>query len=551
MPSKLTLTLTLSVVMIVMAAAQEPLHEVKGIHQAESEYYGKIFDASRQSAVGSQQFKAPTAEETQSRPRSASGRQSAVFSQQFEAPTAEETQSRPRSASGRQSAVFSPQPPENGGEKPAPLISLKSGEETVMVFGWHPYWAGSTAYTYYDYDVLTHIAYFSYEVDTATGGYTTLRGWDTTPIISYAHQRGVKVVLTVTNFGSARNTELLTDTVKQWNLIDNLIQQLQSRNGDGVNFDFESVPSAQKANMVSFCRRAVRGIKGALPSAEISLATPAVNWSDGWDLAALAGICDYLIMMGYNYYWSGSSTAGPVSPISGENYNITRSLNEDYIGDGVPPGKLLLGVPWYGYDWPVTGSDRKAPTTGSGTSRLYNSALNLAASHTVNFDQTTGVPWISYQSSGKWQQMWYDDSLSLQMKNNLAINLNLAGIGIWALSYEAGRDELWNGLKAAITGTTSSDGGTAAPAGSQIITVTPSPVSDMAIIDYTIHHRSRVILQVYGSDGRLVATLADGIMEPGLFREQLNAGNYAPGIYFCLLQTETGRSVCKFAVIKR
>ena len=255
-------------------------------------------------------------------------------------------------------------------------------------------------------------------------------------------------------------------------------------------------------------------------------------------------------MMGYNYYWSGSSTAGPVAPVSGENYNITRSLNEDYVGDGVPSGKLLLGVPWYGYDWPVTGSERKAPTTGTGTSRLYNSALNLAASHTVIFDQPTGVPWISYQSSGQWRQMWYDDSLSLQIKNNLAMNLNLAGIGIWALSYEAGRDELWNGLKAAITGTTSSDEGSIKDNEDQIITVTPSLVSDMAVIDYRVSRRSRVALQVYGIDGRPVASLTDEIMEPGTYSETLYAGDYAPGIYFCILQTETGRSVRKFAVIK-
>ena len=517
MHNKITLALILSAAIMMNAAAQQPQPEVKGIHQVESEYYGRKYDSPGQSVVDSSGLR----HRRSLNPVSASWRIG----------TAAVT------ASGV-------------AEKPAPLIYTKNGGENTMVFGWHPYWAGSTAYIYYDYDVLTHIAWFSYEVDTATGGYTTLRGWDTTPIISYAHERGVKVILTVTNFGSARNTELLTDTVKQWNLINNLIFQLQTRNGDGVNFDFESVPSAQKANMVSFCRRAVRGIKGALPAAEISLATPAVNWSDGWDLAALAGICDYLIMMGYNYYWSGSATAGPVAPISGENYNITRSLNEDYINDGVPPGKLLLGVPWYGYDWPVTGSDRKAPTTGTGTSRLYNTALNLAAGHTVIFDQPTGVPWISYQSSGQWRQMWYDDSLSLQLKNNLALGLNLAGIGIWALSYEAGRDELWNGLKAAITGTTSSDEGSLTEDEGQLITVTPSLVSDMAVIDFRIFRRSRVTLHIYSSQGRQVASLADRMMEPGMYSETLYAGNYAPGIYFCLLQTESGRSVLKFAVIK-
>ncbi|MCA1741498.1 MAG: hypothetical protein LC630_03305, partial [Bacteroidales bacterium] len=434
-------------------------------------------------------------------------------------------------------------------ETPSLLKSRSAGTLTHKVYGWHPYWADPMAYTFYDYNALSHIAYFSLEVDTATGGYTTLRGWDTTPVISYAHARGVKVTLTVTNFGSARNTELLTDTVKQWNLINTVINQLQSRNGDGVNFDFESVPAAQKANMVSFCRRAVTGIKAVLPEAEISLATPAVNWSDGWDLGALAGICDYIIMMGYNYYWSGSSTAGPVAPISGETYNITKSINDDYLADGVSPGKLLLGVPWYGYDWPVTSSIRKAATTGTGTSRIYNTALGLVASNTRIFDNLTGVPYISYQTT-QWRQMWYDDSTSLQIKSNFARDMNLAGIGIWALSYEAGRPELWEGLKTAfIAGYTSSGDGTPAePAGD--IQIIPNPVTEESVIRYTIAKRSYVTLRIYDTGGRLIASLAARVMEPGSYSEPLDAGYLSAGIYICILETSEGRSALRFAVIK-
>jgi spore germination protein YaaH len=429
------------------------------------------------------------------------------------------------------------------------LKSRNAGTLTHKVHGWHPYWANASAHIYYDYEALSHISYFSLEVDTATGGYTTLRGWDTTPIIAYAHQRGVKVTLTVTNFGSARNTELLTDTVKQWTLINTVISQLQSRNGDGVNFDFESVPATQKANMVSFCRRAVRGIKAVLPNAEISLATPAVNWSDGWDLGALAGICDYLIMMGYNYYWSGSSTAGPVAPVSGETYHVVRSINEDYLADGVPPGKLLLGVPWYGYDWPVTGSDRKSATTGTGTSRIYNSAIALAASHTRVFDDATGVPWISYENAG-WRQMWYDDSLSLQMKSNIAKDMDLAGIGIWALSYEAGRPELWKGLKTAFLENYTSSGGNprAEPAGN--LQIVPNPVTDRSVVYYTITRRSHITLRIYDTEGRLAASIADRVMDPGSYTETLDCGSFAPGIYICILQTHSGRYALKFAVIK-
>jgi spore germination protein YaaH len=434
-------------------------------------------------------------------------------------------------------------------ETPSLLKSRNAGTLTHKIYGWHPYWAGSTAYLYYDYAALSHIAYFSYEVDTATGGYTTLRGWDTTPIISYAHSRGVKVTLTVTNFGTAPNTEILTDTVKQWNLINTVINQLQSRNGDGVNFDFESVPAVQKANMVSFCRRAVRGIKAALPAAEISLATPAVNWSDGWDLGALAGICDYLIMMGYNYYWSGSSTAGPVAPVSGENYHIVKSINDDYLADGVPAGKLLLGVPWYGYDWPVVSSARKAATTGTGTSRTYVKALEIAAGKTRIFDDLTGVPYVSYQTT-EWRQMWYDDSTSLQLKSNIVKDMNLAGLGIWALSYEAGRPELWKGLKTAFLAgyTSSGEGPPAQPDGS--LRIIPNPVTEASVVRYTISKRSHVTLSIYDTGGRLISSLVGSMIDPGSYTEPLDAGTLDPGIYICVLQTRQGWSAMKFAVIE-
>ena len=440
-------------------------------------------------------------------------------------------------------AVISP-------ETPVTLKSTTDGAPAFMVYGWHPYWAGTYAHLNYDYNVLTHIAYFSYEVDTATGSYSTLRGWDTTPLIDYAHQRGVKVMLTVTNFGSERNTKILTDTVKQWTLINTVIAQLKARNGDGVNFDFETVPSAMKANMVSFCRRAVRGIKAELPLAEISFATPPVNWSDGWDLEALGGICDYLIMMGYNYHWSGSSTAGPVAPLDGENYDIERSIREDYLDKGVAPSRLLLGMPWYGYDWPVNSSARKATTTGTGKSKTYITTLQMVLSYGKTFDNETSVPWTSYQDGTQWHQMWFEDSLSLLLKANYAKKNGLAGVGIWALSYESGRSELWNGLKAVIAGTVSSGGNPSLPGsgGSEILSLIPNPVTDKARVSCYIASPGKITLSVLDSRGRPVVVLTEGTAPPGIYSHTVDAEALAPGIYFCVLNTSHGRSVKKFAV---
>ena len=45
-----------------------------------------------------------------------------------------------------------------------------------------------------------------------------------------------------------------------------------------------------------------------------------------------------------------------------------------------------------------------------------------------------------------WRQCWYDDSLSLSIKYQYAKDLNLNGIGIWALGYDNGDDRLWGAL---------------------------------------------------------------------------------------------------------
>ena len=45
-------------------------------------------------------------------------------------------------------------------------------------------------------------------------------------------------------------------------------------------------------------------------------------------------------------------------------------------------------------------------------------------------------------------QGWYDDSLSLSLKYDFAINNNLLGVGIWALGYDGTNPELWDLLSA-------------------------------------------------------------------------------------------------------
>ncbi len=183
-------------------------------------------------------------------------------------------------------------------------------------FGFHPYWTTAGAYTTYDYSSLSTIGYFGMDVDPETGGATSMHDWRTTPVIAYAHARGVRVVLVVTNFGAAANQKILDDPAKRSALAARIADEVRNAGGDGVNIDFEGVAAAQRSGLVLFMEQLANRVRSENPVAEISMATPAVDWSGAFDLVRLAEICDYLIVMGYDICRAPQAGQGRRRPTS-------------------------------------------------------------------------------------------------------------------------------------------------------------------------------------------------------------------------------------------
>ena len=107
--------------------------------------------------------------------------------------------------------------------------------------------------------------------------------------------------------------------------IQNLLQKVTDKNADGIDIDFELLPYSQRDNLVLFMQELTESFNSILEDPIITMATPAVDWSNAWDYDQLAQITDGLFIMGYNYFYSGSSTAGPVSPLGGYYYDIHTS----------------------------------------------------------------------------------------------------------------------------------------------------------------------------------------------------------------------------------
>ncbi len=327
---------------------------------------------------------------------------------------------------------------------PANPIQPRDTGPSKTVFGYHPYWQG-TKWQNYNYDLLSTIAYFSAEAN-GSGQLTNLHGWPATDLINKAHANGVQVVLTVTLFNKTALETLLSSSTNRQNLIKNLVYEVKRAGADGVNVDFEAFPASQKANLVTFVKNLRSTLRDSISHAQVTLATPAVDWSSAWDFNALATESDGLFIMGYDYHWKGSSTTGPVAPLKGGSYNITNTVNTYLSVTGNNADKIILGCPYYGYQWPASSGDKGANTTGSGTAVLFSTAESKALSYGKQWDSASETPWYKYQNNG-WFQAWYDDSLSLSKKYDFALSKNLGGIGMWALGYDSGYDQLWNLLK--------------------------------------------------------------------------------------------------------
>ncbi len=328
-----------------------------------------------------------------------------------------------------------------------------------LVYGFHPYWISDATASNYYYSLLTHFVYFSAEVDTSvstTGNFSSTRNWATTQSVNYAKTYNKKVHLCITMFDN--HERILNNNTNRQNLINNILTQINLRNADGCNLDFESISPSLADSFKTFVYQLGTQLKAN--NKELAVCIPAVDWNNVFTSSFFSyvnSVVDYYFLMAYDYYWRGSSTAGPVAPLSSGTsfWHVTRSIRT-YLSRGCGSQRLISGFPYYGYDWPVTSNNRMATTTGNGTARYYSFIKNvidtLHSSNKFSSDPTYNVPWYRYYTT-QWRQTWYDDSLSLAKKYDSVKSLGIAGTGMWALGYDGTNTELWGALKNAFAST--------------------------------------------------------------------------------------------------
>ncbi len=325
---------------------------------------------------------------------------------------------------------------------------------------------------------LTHLAYFGIDL-TADGvikkydkpgekepGWNKLNSEAFTILSRQIKLLGKKLILVVRAMDTDQIESLVNSDASRKNAIDTIMDVVGDKRFDGINIDFEYMGypnQVTRDNFTKFVSELSQRCKLVSVNCELSLdvfADSAIK-ERLYDLPSLDRAVDLVIVMAYDFYRPSSLQAGPVAPLRGkctsENWKLKTDNCLDYdvitsIGDItklVSPSKVILGVPFYGYEWQTVDTQflaRTYPQTGlTATYKRVRELLdnNSESSLSATWSGTTFTPYLSYTKDGNTYQIHYEDDNSLKLKIEFVHQAKLAGLAIWAVGYELPYTNLW------------------------------------------------------------------------------------------------------------
>ncbi len=258
---------------------------------------------------------------------------------------------------------------------------------------------------------------------------------DDTWIVRAAAGRGVKPVLTLTPLGTDGHfnnhlvSALVNDRVVQLKLLRSLVGVLAEKGYAGVNIDFEYVMAQDRDAFTAFVARAAELLN--LFEYEVSVAlVPKTSDSqpgllyEGMDYAGLGAAADRVLLMTYEWGFKyGPNMA--VAPID----QVRRVV--EYALSRIPAEKILLGVPNYGYDWPLPFVSGITEAETIGNVQAVQRAVQFGTE--IHYDETGQSPYFHYWQYGVRHEVWFEDVRSYDAKFRLVEEFGLRGIFLWQL----------------------------------------------------------------------------------------------------------------------
>ncbi len=230
------------------------------------------------------------------------------------------------------------------------------------------------------------------------------------------------------NFSSERASRLFNSPELQTIVMDQIIQVMDAKGYVGLDIDFEFIDPADGEAFLNFLRYVSGRLheRGYFMNTDLAPKTSAAQTGllyEAHNYREIGDISDTVLLMTYEWGY----TYGPpmaVAPIDQVRQVVTYGVSE------IPPAKILLGVPNYGYDWPLPFERGLTRATTIGNQQAVDIAQQFGSR--INYDETAMAPYFEYLApDGIKHVVWFEDARSIRAKLSLLDEFGLLGAGYW------------------------------------------------------------------------------------------------------------------------
>lgn len=283
-------------------------------------------------------------------------------------------------------------------------------------------------------------------------------------IIPRAKELGVRVLMSV---GPGSEWSVFSKTKEgNENFARNIVDKINEYGFDGVDIDWETPSPAETSQFVALIKLVNEKVKENNPNHLVTAAIAGGMWQpDNYNLNVSKQYLDFINMMTYDMSNNGGNYQGPLYPNStfhdpvnkvGKTLiscSIEESIEIYNNKYGVPNGKILIGIPFYGRVQIRTynaETNTYGPWNAAGSIGYHyieDTKLNNPDLYTAKYDNRTKAAYIISKDGTEF--ISYDNPRSIRDKASYVFQEGLAGMMYWEHMHD-GNYTLLNALRASL-----------------------------------------------------------------------------------------------------
>ena len=256
--------------------------------------------------------------------------------------------------------------------------------------------------------------------------------------VDRAHNKGLEVWALFNNFNagnSVSTSEALSTSENRARMISTVVNECAEIGADGVNLDFETIATEDGQNYIQFVREMSIACRAKGLVFSIDNYVP-MNFNDHYNLKEQGVVADYIIIMGYDEHYAGSTEAGSVASLSYVENGIIKALEK------APASKIINAVPFYTRIWHTADGKLSSEAVSMKVAKEYIANHNIQ----MSWDEGAGQNYGEFTDGKGLHQIWMEDVDSMTQKLQSMKHHEIAGIAEWSLGMETA--DMWDIISA-------------------------------------------------------------------------------------------------------